>query len=251
MFTPIMLSAMLAMTFQPASHPSKPSTPHGQTAPSPPVPAPAPPQTPPAGTDATRTPAAKGAAVQGEVDHSPAARQNWDHRRAYYWQEYKRPHRRAGHRNAVTSGVRASRGAPSPPVSVQAVHNLDATVTVTRVMSDGVIQPGDIFEVGRRRSGQQDFWKIGEATAPRYVDRQLQTLTSGTQYAVAVRRAVGGGNVWSPMSAVASTHPNHPLTPQRSQPVKSKPAASSPPAESRTDAKPKAPASAPAPSAPR
>jgi hypothetical protein len=110
-------------------------------------------------------------------------------------------------------------------VSIQAIHNLDATVTITWVMPGGVIQAGDVFEVGRRQPGQTDFWKIGETTQPRLVDRQLQTLTSGTQYAVSVRR----GNVWSPMSAVASTHPNHPLSPQRAQPVTPKAIAPKPP----------------------
>ncbi|MFN0011854.1 MAG: hypothetical protein ACKVS8_09450 [Phycisphaerales bacterium] len=220
MFALMMLSAMLAMTGQPATHPSKPAgssgAAHSQTASASPASAPA--QPTPSTTDAAQ-PAKTG---QPEIDHSPAARRNWDHRRAYYWQEYKRPHRRAGQRNAVTSGAPVTQGASPPPVSVQAVHNLDATVTITWVMRNGVIQEGDVFEVGRRQPGQQDFWKIGETIAPRFVDRQLQTLTSGTQYAVAVRRVVRGKSVWSPMSAVASTRPNHPLSPRRAQAEKPK-----------------------------
>ena len=86
-------------------------------------------------------------------------------------------------------------------------------------MPSGVIQEGDIFEVGRRQPGEKGFSKIGQTTQPRFVDRQLQTLTSGTQYTVAVRRE----NLWSPMSAAASSRPNHPLTPQRAQPVQPKP----------------------------
>lgn len=241
MFTTMMLSVMLAITAQAAPQPSKPggSAAHGQTTPATPPPAPTAPAPGGAGQ------AAKGEAGQVEIDHSPAARRDRDHRRAYYWQEYKRPHRRAGHRNAVRSGAPVIQGAPSPPVSIHAVHNLDATVTVTWVMPGGVIQEGDVFEVGRRQPGQSDFWRIGETTQPRFVDRQPQTLTSGTQYAVAVRR----GNVWSPMSAVSSTRPNHPLTPQPGLPVKSNPKAPDRAAPA-PQAKP-TPAPTPAPSAPR
>lgn len=217
MFTTTMLAAMLAMTAQPASHPSKPaggSTGHTQTVPRPVPASSSPQQRQPAPGNAAPAPAANGrggGAGQGQIDHSAAARSNWDHRRAYYWQEYKRPYGRGGYGNAVSSGVKVTPGLPSPPSSVEATHNLDATVTVTWVMPGGVIPEGDVFEVGRRQPGQQDFWKIGETSDPRFVDRQLQTLTSGTQYAVAVRR----GNIWSPMSAVASSSPDHPLASQR------------------------------------
>lgn len=219
MLTTMMLSGMLAMTAQPASHPAQPGPVHTQTALPPPAPAPLPRPSPPQRTspsnDAPQTPVAKEQTGQRAIDHSSAARSNWDHRRAYYWQYYRRPYRRGGYGNAVSSGVRVNQGVPTPPVSIQAVHNLDATVTVTWVMPGGVIQEGDIFEVGRRQPGQQGFSKIGQTTQPRFVDRQLQTLSSGTQYAVAVRR----GNLWSPMSAAASSRPNHPLTPQRGQSV--------------------------------
>ena len=244
MFTTLMLAAMLALTAQPASHPSKPGPAHTQTAPPRPAPSAPPPQRPAASNNAAQAPAATGGAGQGQPDHSPAAQSNWDHRRAYYWQYYGRPLRRGGYSNGVSSGVRATQGLPSPPMSLRAVHNLDATVTVTWVMPGGVLQEGDVFEVGRRMPGQQDFWKIGETTAPRFVDRQLQTLTSGTQYAVAVRRKVDGGNVWSAMSAVGSTRPNHPLTPKRAQPeaprtVAPKPSVPPPQTKPTTDAPPK------------
>ncbi len=226
MLIAMMLSTLLVLTAQPASHSAQPGPSHTQTAPPSPAPAPSPPPSPPQRTspssDAAQKPAAREQSAQREIDHSAAARRDWDHRRAYYWQEYKRPHRRAGHRNAVNSGVTLVAGVPSPPASIHAVHNLDATVTVTWVMPGGVIQEGDVFEVGRRQPGQPDFWKIGETTQPRFVDRQLQTLTSGTQYAVAVRRVGGGATVWSPMSAVASTRPNHPLSPRRAQAEKPK-----------------------------
>lgn len=249
MSTTTMLAAVIALSVQPASHPSKPTAPHTQPAPAHPTPSPPPPQRPPPSSGAAQAPTTSGGTREGQVDHSAAARSNWDHRRAYYWQYYKRPFRRGGYRNGVSSGVAVVQGLPSPPISIQAVHNLDATVTVTWVMPGGVIQDGDVFEVGRRQPGQTDFWNIGETKQPRFVDRQFQTLTSGTQYAVAVRRVVGGANVWSTMSAVSSTRPNHPLTPQRGQPLKPN---SDPP--KRADPEPQtkpAPAPAPASSAPR
>lgn len=249
MITTTMLAAVLAMSAQPTSHPSKPSAPHTQPAPAHQAPSPPLPHRPPPSNSAAQPPATSGGAGQAPVDHSPAARSNWDHRRAYYWQYYRRPYRRGGYNNGVSSGVGIVQGQPSPPVSIQAVHNLDATVTVTWVMPGGVLQGGDIFEVGRRQPGQTDFWKIGETTQPRFVDRQLQTLTSGTQYAVAVRRVIGGENVWSPMSAVSSTRPNHPLAPQRGQPAK--PNSDSPkPADPLPQAKPTS-VPAPANSTPR
>lgn len=249
MITAMMLAAAIGVFAQPASHPSKPSAPHTQPAPAHQAPSPPPPQHVPPSGNATPAPATGVGAGRGEVDHSAAARRNWDHRRAYYWQYYKRSYRRGGYNNGVSSGVRVVQGTPSPPISIQAVHNLDGTVTVTWVMPGGVIQDGDVFEVGRRQPGQTDFWKIGETTQPRFVDRQLQTLTSGTQYAVAVRRVVGADTVWSPMSAVSSTRPNHPLSPQRGQQVKPTPGA-----PVRADPKPPtnaAPVPTPAPSAPR
>lgn len=123
--------------------------------------------------------------------------------RAAYWWRYGR----YGY-TGVSAGAQGHAGSivPPAPATVQALPNYDGSVTVVWAMPADAAAQGDVYQVGRRLPGQNDFWLVGETDTPRFTDRTVPPGAANVQYKVVVRRGgpEGQGGTYGPVSAVAS-----------------------------------------------
>lgn len=213
-----------AAAAQPAHAPGTASAPaHAVPQPSTPPPAPS-----------SQPGAAAPLDTQGPIQHGPPLQRDRRHLRAGYWWLYLRG---PNDGTVASGGAATERGVPAAPVAVRATHNYDGSVTIDWGMAAGASAPGDVYQVGRRLSGQGDFWLLGETTVPSYTDRTIPLRVGNAQYKVVVRR--GGpeerGGVYGPVSAIATANLNHawartaqPSPPQTVAPRQPPPASAAP-----------------------
>lgn len=162
---------------------------------------------PPAVGPATEgAPSASGQAAQpsGAPQAGPDARRRAGVYRLYYGR-YGRGGGNGGSQYSNSAMQPHAAAVPPNPTSVRATHNYDGSVTVTWYVPAGHGALGDVYQIGRRLPGQNDFWKVGETTTPSFTDRAIPRGTRNVQYKVVIRRNNVYGRV-SPLASVSLSH---------------------------------------------